>query len=596
MGKITRKELGDELNNELDKIKNIEENYSTKEELQDMNDTLMSHLAQIAVDAKSFGVIADGVFDNSDILDELLNYASSNGYKINLPSGKIGISRTFIIDKDNIIIQGQGRDIKPEDNSRNSTVFFKLGDGNFDGILVKARDCTLNDFTVLGNNTATIGSGVVVGFYDGNDYIAAGQTSFNRIGCVLNGEHGFNIKNGNDCVYNQTYARANRLDGFHFEGYTINTNANTIINLQSAQNGRYGLYMKNSMHNVFTAPNIHGNVDSAFYFDSKSFGNKFIQAYSELNGSGMKKANGVYVSDNIFLGHALEPSPPNTTYEDILGKDNFFINGVNKGELLVTEQQGTLNDAPTHYKGRRYLNTETMHPLWSDGSRWFDFFSHKHYENLLSNGDFKIWDSTASKPFGYSIDTSICSYTLDGTCEGGNYVTIKAATSSYSRVYKKVPLNILKTLKGKTVTASVRARKNALSPNAKPVLRMYASTEINNSVTIDSTDWKVYKIPISIPIDATTLELQIWATYITGAVDDAVDIDWAVITTNYYTDFYIADNDRRYSNTIPTKGVWEKGEIVYNSNPTSGGYIGWICVSGDGTTLGTWKGFGLIES
>lgn len=44
----------------------------------------------------------------------------------------------------------------------------------------------------------------------------------------------------------------------------------------------------------------------------------------------------------------------------------------------------------------------------------------------------------------------------------------------------------------------------------------------------------------------------------------------------------------------PIKGT--KGDIVYNTSPSPGGYIGWVCTEGDGTALGTWKGFGLIQS
>lgn len=40
--------------------------------------------------------------------------------------------------------------------------------------------------------------------------------------------------------------------------------------------------------------------------------------------------------------------------------------------------------------------------------------------------------------------------------------------------------------------------------------------------------------------------------------------------------------------------VWKKGDIVYNINPAPGGYIGWVCTA-DGS-IGTWKGFGLIQA
>jgi hypothetical protein len=48
-----------------------------------------------------------------------------------------------------------------------------------------------------------------------------------------------------------------------------------------------------------------------------------------------------------------------------------------------------------------------------------------------------------------------------------------------------------------------------------------------------------------------------------------------------------------YSDVLPTSGNYNKGDIIYNTNPVSGGYVGWICtVSG---TPGIWKGFGLIQ-
>ena len=44
----------------------------------------------------------------------------------------------------------------------------------------------------------------------------------------------------------------------------------------------------------------------------------------------------------------------------------------------------------------------------------------------------------------------------------------------------------------------------------------------------------------------------------------------------------------------PTAGTYKKGDIVWDTNPQAGGYIGWICVR-EGTP-GTWKPFGQISS
>ena len=48
------------------------------------------------------------------------------------------------------------------------------------------------------------------------------------------------------------------------------------------------------------------------------------------------------------------------------------------------------------------------------------------------------------------------------------------------------------------------------------------------------------------------------------------------------------------ASVAPTSGTYERGAIVWNTQPTAGGYIGWICVTAG--TPGTWKGFGAIEA
>ena len=43
----------------------------------------------------------------------------------------------------------------------------------------------------------------------------------------------------------------------------------------------------------------------------------------------------------------------------------------------------------------------------------------------------------------------------------------------------------------------------------------------------------------------------------------------------------------------PTTGTWKRGDVVYNTAPSSAGYVGWVCTSAG--TPGTWKTFGLIS-
>ena len=45
--------------------------------------------------------------------------------------------------------------------------------------------------------------------------------------------------------------------------------------------------------------------------------------------------------------------------------------------------------------------------------------------------------------------------------------------------------------------------------------------------------------------------------------------------------------------SAPTSGQYQKGDVVWNSNPKEGGYAGWICLSSGNP--GLWKPFGKIE-
>jgi len=49
-----------------------------------------------------------------------------------------------------------------------------------------------------------------------------------------------------------------------------------------------------------------------------------------------------------------------------------------------------------------------------------------------------------------------------------------------------------------------------------------------------------------------------------------------------------------WRSAFPTTGTWAVGDIVYNTVPTAGGTIGWVCTTAG--TPGTWKTFGAIAA
>jgi hypothetical protein len=69
--------------------------------------------------------------------------------------------------------------------------------------------------------------------------------------------------------------------------------------------------------------------------------------------------------------------------------------------------------------------------------------------------------------------------------------------------------------------------------------------------------------------------------------------DFNAIANGAYNPLIGAVNYSRADTAAPLISTWAVGDVVYNSAPTSGGYIGFVCtVAG---TPGTWRSFGLIS-
>jgi hypothetical protein len=72
---------------------------------------------------------------------------------------------------------------------------------------------------------------------------------------------------------------------------------------------------------------------------------------------------------------------------------------------------------------------------------------------------------------------------------------------------------------------------------------------------------------------------------------------WAVrgrYSANPFPTFEIGTSTKYPGTAAPTTGTYQYGDIVYNTSPTAGGYIGWVCVVAG--SPGTWKGYGAIQA
>jgi hypothetical protein len=101
-------------------------------------------------------------------------------------------------------------------------------------------------------------------------------------------------------------------------------------------------------------------------------------------------------------------------------------------------------------------------------------------------------------------------------------------------------------------------------------------------------------------VDTRTVKKQMYGIRLDGPINGVTLRDNRI---NGYIEYdiqttYMSAGSTLYvygatATSIPTTGTWTAGTVIYNSAPTSGGYIGWVCVTAG--TPGTWKTFGLIS-
>lgn len=79
----------------------------------------------------------------------------------------------------------------------------------------------------------------------------------------------------------------------------------------------------------------------------------------------------------------------------------------------------------------------------------------------------------------------------------------------------------------------------------------------------------------------------------TGKSNIAIDGTFNAYTTGAGVNLPGAQKIRNDS-AAPTTGTWAVGDIVFNTAPTAGGFIGWVCTTAG--TPGTWKTWGAISA
>jgi hypothetical protein len=115
----------------------------------------------------------------------------------------------------------------------------------------------------------------------------------------------------------------------------------------------------------------------------------------------------------------------------------------------------------------------------------------------------------------------------------------------------------------------------------------------------DSNSNSLVPLRLSHSANATEGRGQIWLPngHYLGLLSDRIKQTASTRGSKNIITYTTADASARsigWSSAAPTTGTWVVGDIIYNTVPTAGGTMGWVCTTAG--TPGTWKTFGAIEA
>jgi len=93
------------------------------------------------------------------------------------------------------------------------------------------------------------------------------------------------------------------------------------------------------------------------------------------------------------------------------------------------------------------------------------------------------------------------------------------------------------------------------------------------------------------PVVDVTEMMYITASNTPGGVGQVNDVLKGAFNSNFKPAFI-----GRTATSVPTTGTWAVGDIVWNSAPTAGGTIGWVCTTGGAPGTFVFKTFGAIAA
>ncbi|MFB6801741.1 glycosyl hydrolase family 28-related protein [Peribacillus butanolivorans] len=558
-----------------------------------------------AINLREFDAVGDGVANDTAAIKKAIGEAIIQNRALYIPKGVYRFISQITIDK-NITIYGDGLEscLKPDVGSA------------VDAIKVnEVMGLDWKDFSILGSSS---------GCRRGLSLIGVLWSKFKNIHVLCGAsEYSIFIQKGWCNEYNflcstnliSTYVMklgfspAKPQNGHIRCGRNLSTgglNANQFNCILEGGNGDL-LHIENQNTNMTDQGNNYikgtyeGGMGYALFLEGCS--NVVIDKVHLENTRGLLLKNTRNATlTNIFNTDQIKLESCNSTKLDKVTSDSIVIDSLSNftelGTVFYSSKNGTFTDESktTFSKGIvTSLSTKKFNKV---------FNTYIDNANLIQNGDFSRWVS--NNPEGWETDEKYGTWTkcgnglVDTTVNLGKYsAKLENLTSSPKAEYLLNPI-----YKGYWITLSAWV----MIPNVQHMKGVSLQLSHDGGKRVDSLPIETKKGSFFKFSGRFYLD-PVFTSWSVGIMGNGVgyfyiaDVDCTIghaspsITkkeiNNSFEKMYLDGRLITQGSAIPTRGSYTVGDIVYNTIPVEGGYVGWVCIKAG--TPGTWKGFGLIQ-
>lgn len=534
-------------------------------------------LVQDYVNVKQMGAKGDNETDDTQALQKAIDYVLKNTGTLFFPP-----STYYVTSSLNIVKGGEARITICGVGATIAT------DQNIDVLIVKGEEqgkrisqIEIKDL-YLTNTTFAVGRGIVLMYYGAE--VRVKRVRFFRF------NYGYYVSEGSEAIFEGIESAGNNFGGYYgAETYppNIDSQATYFLNCYMHDNSVANIIVNNALELYIIGgswmsviKDTHGGI----YIDNSVASNITIRNVDFEQSNAPTVYCKSIIRNLVFAENQVAPSVAN--------KDVIYLDSGNTIGCVLTIEKNILDSKMCNWVhiGENVIESFTF-SLKNNSP-----FSSLLFKDERINDKYNVYNILDNIIYKYKKELSTLNYGLEGWGADGN-ITLNGEETSLtgSLIYKISSGYII--LDG-----------NVEEGNEYIIDITAKATDVNKIVGFVETYPQSSQNPI---ISITGVPNCIVHTYTNGFSRvihkfKATSRGQLRLTNQWSLgevlieriDLYCSVN-KSYSilpklTAMPSVGTHSKGDIVYNSNPTAGGNLGWVCITAG--SPGIWKSFGNIQS